>query len=138
MLRELSAVAVGLCFVGLLAACSGKTVVEDDDSTGGKPTKPSQSPPQKCEAYASTWCNKAFGCYAKVGRLAQNAVKKNVDECMNIIITRLPCSEVTSVSDDYDKCISQINGTACSKWDVPTNLFGTIVPPASCDEALSF
>jgi hypothetical protein len=126
-------------FCGLLAlgACSGKTVGEDDGD-GGETAAPPVPAPKKCETYASTWCNKAFGCYVKVGRMKEADRQRNVDECYRIIVERLPCSEVTSVSADYDKCISQINGMACSRWDVPTTQFGTILPPSSCDEALSF
>ena len=137
MLRAVSAVV--LCFLCALGACSGKTVTEgDDDDDTPSGGKPSASPAKKCETYASTWCNKAFGCYVKVGRLKEADKKRNVDECYKIIVERLPCSEVMSVSDDYDKCISQINGMACSKWDVPQTQFGTITPPTTCDEALSF
>jgi hypothetical protein len=45
---------------------------------------------------------------------------------------------VASVSDDYDTCLSQINGMACSRWDVPATQIGTVTPPTSCDNALSF
>ena len=111
-------------------SCSGKTESGDDD------TKP--SPVAQCQTYASTWCNKAFGCYVEVGRLDEGSRQTNVDQCVQLITDKLPCSGVTSVSSDYDTCISQIKGMACSKWNVPSTQFGTITPPASCDNALSF
>ena len=133
MVRAVSAVVL-LCGLVLLGgACSGKTLTEGDDDD-----EDTISPPQKCQTYASTWCNKAFGCYVKVGRMKESDRQRNVTECTNIIVDRLPCSEVAEVGDDYDKCISQIDGMACSRWDVPTTSFGTITPPASCDNALSF
>lgn len=123
-----------LCGLFALGACSGKTLegTGDGDDDDGTPA------PQKCQAYASTWCNKVFGCYVKVGRINETAKKTNVDQCYQIIVDRLPCSEVASVSDEYDTCLSQINAMACSRWDVPATQIGTVTPPASCDNALSF
>jgi hypothetical protein len=126
------ALAAVLCGFFAISACSGKMV---DDGAGDDDGTPA---PQKCEAYASTWCNKVFGCYVKVGRIKEAAKKTNVDQCYNIIVDKLPCSEVASVSDDYDTCLSQINGMACSRWDVPATQVGTVVPPSSCEGALSF
>lgn len=139
---------VRAAFVGLLlslcalGACSGKTVEEGDDATGGssggaaKPPKPAPVP--ACQTYASTWCTKAFGCYVQVGRLNEGSRQYNVDECTRLIVEKLPCSAATSVGGDYDKCLSQINGITCSKWDVPQNQFATVLPPSSCDSALGF
>ena len=129
-----AALAAVLSSLFVLGACSGKTVEAsgDDDRDDGTPA------PQKCQAYASTWCNKVFGCYVKVGRIKETAKKSNVDQCYQIVVDRLPCSEVASVSDDYDTCLAQIDGMACSRWDVPATQIGTVTPPASCDNALSF
>jgi hypothetical protein len=125
-----------------IAACSGTVEDGDDDmanSTAGTSSSPPKtSPLQKCQTYASTWCNKAFGCYVQVGRLDEGSRQYNVDECTRLIVEKFPCSAVTSASSDYDKCISQIKGMACSKWDVPQTSFGTVTPPASCDNALAF
>lgn len=123
--------AVFLFGLALLGACSGQTL-EDDEEDDSIPA------PQKCQTYASTWCNKAFGCYVQVGRMKEAERQGNVDKCIKVIVERLPCSEVTSVSADYDTCISQIDGMSCSRWDVPTSSFGAITPPDSCDYALSF
>ena len=125
--------AVFLFGLAVLGACSGKTL-EDDEGDGDD----SIPAPQKCQTYASTWCNKAFGCYVKVGRMKETERQRNVNECIEVIVERLPCSEVTSVSEDYDTCIDQIDGMSCSVWDVPTSSFGNIKRPASCDYALSF
>ncbi len=126
------AVAAVLMFgLALLGACSGQSL-KDDEADDTIP------PSQKCQTYASTWCNKAFGCYVKVGRMKEAERQRNVDQCVQIIVDRLPCSEVKSASDDYDTCVSQINGMSCSRWDVPTSSFGTITPPDSCDNALFF
>jgi hypothetical protein len=132
MVRAVSAVVLFCGLVLLGGACSGKMLTEGDDDDD------SISPVQKCETYASTWCNKAFGCYVKVGRMKESDRQGNVNKCVQIIVDRLPCSEISSVTDDYDECISQIDGMSCSRWDVPTTQFGTITPPTSCDTALSF
>jgi hypothetical protein len=138
---------VRAAFVGLLlglstlGACSGQFETEDDGNggTAGKATKPAKpSPPTACGTYASTWCTKAFGCYVQVGRLDENSRQYNIDECTRLIVEKLPCSAATSVGGDYDQCISQIKGMACSKWDLPQTRFGTVVPPTSCDDALAF
>src|SRR3954466_14093583 len=128
--------------VALLIAggCSGKTETgDDDDATGGTASKPPKpSPVAQCKTYANTWCNKGFGCYVQVGRLDQASLQSNVDACSGVVVDRLPCSAVTAVSSSYDKCISQIKGMACSKWDVPQTQFATVAAPATCTEALSF
>jgi hypothetical protein len=123
------------------SGCSGKTETDDDDSASGgtssKP-KPEPSPVVQCKNYVSTWCNKGFGCSVQVGRSAQASLKANVDQCVSVIVNKLPCSAVMSVSDQYDKCISQIKAMPCSKWDVPQAQISSIPAPASCSEALSF
>ena len=138
---------VRAAFVGLLlglstlGACSGQfeTDEEGNGGTAGKATKPAKpSAPTACGTYASTWCTKAFGCYVQVGRLDENSRQYNIDECTRLIVEKLPCSAATSVGGDYDQCISQIKGMACSKWDLPQTQFGTVVPPTRCDDALAF
>ena len=62
--------------VALLGACSGKVDNGDDMSNGGGAGKaskaaPPPTPEAQCIAYASTWCNKSFGCYVQDGRLDQ-------------------------------------------------------------------
>jgi hypothetical protein len=129
---------VGLLLgLSTLGACSGQFEDEEGNGgAGGKATRP--PPPTACSTYASTWCTKAFGCYVQVGRLDENARQSNVDQCTALIVGKLPCSAATSVGGDYDKCISQIKGMACSKWDLPQLQFATVVPPTSCDDALAF
>lgn len=143
MVRAASvALLLGLSLVG---ACSGKFEGSEDgdggEASGGKPpvkTPPKPSPVKACQTYASTWCVKAFGCYVQVGRLDENSRQYNIDECTRLIIEKLPCSAATSVGGDYDKCLTQVKGMACSKWDVPQAQFATVVPPTSCDEAVLF
>ena len=136
-------VRVGLLLaLGFLGACSGKTL-GDDEGEGGAgstdtPSKPKPNPVKQCQDYATTWCNKSFGCYVKVGRLDEGSLQYNVDQCYQIITSRLPCSDVVATSSNYGTCISQIKGMACSKWDVPQTQFGTIGPPTTCNDALSF
>jgi len=145
------AACVALLFgLSLLGACSGKTEGDDDDDddsgngnggTTSKPpvkTPPKPSPVKACQTYASTWCVKAFGCYVQVGRIQESMRQYNVDECTRLIDEKLPCSAATAVGQTYDKCLTQVKGMACSKWDVPQTQFATVVPPASCDEVVSF
>jgi hypothetical protein len=73
-----------------------------------------------------------------VGRIDQDTAQTNIDACVQQIEDLPPCRGVTDVSDTYDKCISQINGMACSRWDVPQTQFGTVARPASCTDALVF
>ena len=138
----LRAVFAGLLLgLSVLGACSGKYETDEDGNGGsaGKTTKPPKpNAPAACGDYASTWCAKAFGCYVQVGRLDEGSRQYNVDECTRLIVERLPCSAATSVGGDYNTCLSQIKGMACSKWNVPQTQFATVVPPTSCDEALSF
>lgn len=143
MVRRLAGSLIG-CFVCAvsLAACAGRVESRLDEMSGGgkqPSTSPTATPaPTQCAAYASTWCNKAFGCYVNQGRLDKASLKSNVDQCKKLIIERLPCSEVTSVSGDYSKCIADIKAMSCSQWNVPREQFATISPPTICNEVLSF
>jgi hypothetical protein len=139
MVREVAAALL----LGLVVAsgCAGK--IDDGDDAGsagsaGKTSKPKPSPMAQCQTYANTWCNKAFGCYVQVGRLDKPSLQANVDACIGVIVGRLPCSAVTSVSSSYNTCISQVKSMPCSKWDVPQTQFPTVAAPASCTDALSF
>ena len=127
--------AVLLAGLGFLASCAGKSV---DEGAGGAANDDGPTPVEQCRKYASTWCNKAFGCYVQVGRLDQSDLQYNVDQCIQLIEDKLPCSGVVSVGEDYNKCISQIKSMACSRWNVPETQFGTVTPPDSCDEAVGF
>lgn len=123
------AVALGaLLLSGLLPGCSGKTDEVDDEV----------DPVAACYTYATTWCNRSLNCYAQVGRISQAEADETASACATVIVDRLPCGAASSVEADYDKCISQIKGMACSRWDVPRLNFGTVLPPASCDTALSY
>lgn len=95
-------------------------------------------PVTACQTYASTWCNKALNCYVEVGRLDPSELQEQLDGCIGTLTDALPCSGATGVEDDYDKCLSQVRGMSCSKWDVPRLNFGNVRPPASCDTALSY
>jgi hypothetical protein len=130
-----------LLSISLLGGCSGKAVGDgsgDGGASGADKPPPKPSPVTQCQTYASTWCDKAFGCYVQVGRLDEGSRQSNVDQCIQLIVNKLPCSAVASVTGDYDTCLSQIKGMACSKWDVPQTQFGTVLPPATCETALSF
>ncbi|HVY30386.1 MAG TPA: hypothetical protein VHB79_27700 [Polyangiaceae bacterium] len=127
-----AAMLVGL---GFLASCAGKSV---DEGAGGAANDDGPSPVEQCQKYATTWCNKAFGCYVQVGRLREDELQNNVDQCIQLIEDKLPCSGVITVGDDYDKCLAQIKSMACSRWNVPETQFGTVTPPASCDNAVGF
>ena len=131
MLRELGVV--------LLLAAAGPGSCDkasESDGAAGETSKP--SPVTECQTYASTWCNKAFGCYVQVGRIDADTAQPKVDECVEQIEGTLPCTAVTDVSDNYDKCISQINGMACSRWNVPQTQFGSVAPPVSCNDAFVY
>ncbi|MDF3066983.1 MAG: hypothetical protein K0R38_2584 [Polyangiaceae bacterium] len=118
-----------LCLgLGLACGCSGKTEDEETEI----------DPVAACYTYATTWCNRAFNCYAQVGRISQSDVDANASACVDVIVTRFPCSAASSLGDDYDKCISQVKGMACSRWNVPQLQFATVRPPVSCDTALNF
>ncbi|RYZ01689.1 MAG: hypothetical protein EOO73_34685 [Myxococcales bacterium] len=116
--------------LGLSLGCSGKTEDDEEDEE--------VDPVVACNTYASTWCYRAFNCYAQVGRIQQSAVEENAAACINVIVSRFPCSAASSLGEDYDSCISQVKGMACSKWDVPQLQFATVRPPTSCDTALNF
>jgi hypothetical protein len=142
MLRAVGVV-VSLC-ISLGLACAGTTVGgedtgDDDAPSGGKaPSLPGASPVKQCETYATTWCEKSFGCFVKEGRLDQGSLKYNVDQCKKLIIEKLPCSAVKSVSSTYSKCLADVKALSCSKFDVPPEQFTTVPQPSSCDEVVAF
>jgi len=125
MLRPIDAVLL-MTLLSALACDEGK----NDDGSGGAADEP--SPLEQCQDYATTWCNKSLGCYVKLGHLDQSALQSNVDDCVQVVEKSASCSDVTSTTDDYDTCIKQVNGMACSRWDVAQIDFGTVLPPASC------
>lgn len=144
MLR-VALVVVSFCF-GLSLGCGGSTVGSDDAGDGVAPmggkkgtgAPPAASPPKQCEAYATAWCEKSFGCFVKNGRLDAGALKYNVDQCKKLIIDKLPCSAVTSVSPRYDQCLAEVKALSCAKFDVPPEKFTSVPQPASCDEVVAF
>ena len=141
MLRAVG-VWASLCF-GLTLACAGTTVggedMDDDVAAGGKkPTPPATSAPKQCEAYAAAWCQKSFGCFVENGRLAQASLQYNIDQCKKLIIEKLPCSAVKSVSSSYSKCLSDVKALSCTKFNVPPEKFTTVPQPTSCDEVVAF
>jgi hypothetical protein len=141
MLR-VARVLASICF-GVSLSCAGTTVggedTGDDVTTGGKPTSPPvTSAPKQCETYASTWCQKSFGCFVKNGRLDQGSLQYNIDQCKKLIIEKLPCSAVKSVSNSYSKCLSDVKALSCSKFDVPPEKFTSVPQPSSCDDVVAF
>jgi hypothetical protein len=120
---------VAALFVALLS-CPACTEGGNDDGGAGASDEP--TPVEKCQDYASTWCNKSLGCYVKLGHLDESELQSNVDDCVQIVEKSASCSDVTSTSDDYPTCIKQVNGMACSSWDVAQIDFGTVRAPASC------
>jgi hypothetical protein len=143
MVRE--ALAGLLLVVAPLGACAGKTIEADDGpgangGTAGKPSKPvpTATPAAQCKTLATTWCNKAFGCYVKVGRMSATLAKTNTKQCIDLAVEHAPCSEVTSVGAEFDTCIRQINAMDCKLWNVPQEQFGTINEPISCETSLAF
>jgi hypothetical protein len=144
MLRVWLATALASAGIGL-CACSGTTVGgegDDDMSGGGKggsaPSKPAATAPQQCKTYVTTRCKKSFGCYVKVGRLPQKDLQYNVDQCIKVIDEGLPCSSVQSTGAGYDSCLKELNGMACSSWDVEPAQFPRVRLPSSCDDAIYF
>lgn len=123
------ALLLGFAFSALGGQCDEGDDEEEDTEIDPVPA---------CQTYASTWCNRSLGCYVQVGRLDSSELQQNVDECYANIVDALPCSAASAVEDDYEKCISQVKGMACSKWDVPRLNFATVRPPASCDTAISY
>lgn len=116
----------GFC---VLPGCSDVAEDEEDEEV---------DPVAACNTYASTWCNRSLNCYAQVGRIDQSEADQAVPACVSVIVERLPCSAASSVEADYDTCISQIKGMACSRWNVPRLDFGNVKPPTSCETALGY
>jgi hypothetical protein len=101
-------------------------------------TTSSPSPPQQCDTYATTWCGRSLNCYVSVGRIDQATADQSIADCETLIENKLPCSAVTATSNDYDRCISQINGMACSSWDVPQTQFNSVAAPSICRNIFTF
>lgn len=146
MLRVWMAAALASAGIGL-CACAGSTVGgETDDGgmgsaggkSGGQPNKPAASAPQQCKTYVSTRCKKSFGCYVKVGRLRQQDLQYNVEQCTKLLDDGLPCSSVQSTGAGYASCLTELNAMACSSWDVEPAQFASVRLPSACDDAIYF
>ncbi len=124
-----SAALLVFALTSLGSACDDGT--EEDEETEVNPVA-------ACYDYASAWCNRAVNCAVQVGRLDSSESAQLLSECQTDIADSLPCSAAIAVEDSYGKCLSQIRGMACSRWDVPRTSWGSIAPPSSCDTALSF
>jgi hypothetical protein len=70
--------------------------------------------------------------------MSASLAKTNTKQCIDLFVEHAPCAEVTSVSADYDKCLTQINAMTCSQWDVPQEQFGKIAEPIACETSLAF
>ncbi len=129
--------------MGMFSGCAGSTVGgEDDDAptagTKGTAAPPAGNPPKQCQVYAATWCEKSFGCFVKNGKLDKASLQYNVDQCKKLIIEKLPCSAVASVSSNYDKCLADVKALSCANFNVAPEMFTSVPQPASCDEVVAF
>ena len=85
-----------------------------DDSSGG-----SGSPIEKCDTFVEEYCGYLAGC-AEVAK--QLDYRTAYDYCLKGIKDGgLDCSEVVSVSSNYDSCISKIKSSTCPAPDDPPN-----------------
>jgi hypothetical protein len=88
---------------------------------------------QKCEDFASTWCNKAIGCLKEIGNTITEAnFSESLDTCTRTGIAAANCGRAVSVGSGYDACISGVNAMPCSTWNVPESELSTVRPPNSC------
>lgn len=132
--KTLSALRLAAVLVFALTSLGSSCDPEEDEEEGDEEVDPVTA----CYDYASAWCNRAVSCAVQVGRLDSAESDQLLSECQTDIVDSLPCSAASAVEEDYDTCLSQIRGMACSRWDVPRTSWGSIAPPDSCDTALSF
>lgn len=125
-----TALLLAFALTSLGSACDDG--VEDDEE------EQEVDPVTACYDFASAWCNRAVNCAVQVGRLDSSEADQRRSDCQADVVGARSCSAATAVEDDYDKCLSQVRGMACSRWDVPRTSWGSIAPPASCDTALSY
>jgi hypothetical protein len=94
------------------------------------PTK--SEPEQKCESFATTWCQQSVGCLVTLGTVPEAQRASSLETCRDVGIAALQCKKAVSVGSTYSQCISDIGGMDCATWDVPEDKYSTIQPPATC------
>jgi hypothetical protein len=125
--------------LGALLVCFGSVFLPGcSDTADDEEEETEVDPVAACNTYATTWCNRSLNCYAQVGRITQAEADESISGCTDVIVGSLPCSAATSVESDYDRCLSQVRGMPCSRWNVPRLSFGSVAPPTSCDTALGY
>ena len=94
------------------------------------PTK--SDPEQKCESFATTWCQQSIGCLATLGKVPEAQRASSQQTCTDVGIAALQCKKAASVGGSYSQCISDIRAMDCATWNVPEDKISTIQPPATC------
>ena len=89
-------------------------------------------PEQKCESYATTWCQRSIGCLVTLGTVPEAQRASSQETCRDVGIAALQCKKVVSVGGTYSQCITDIGAMDCATWDVPEDKYSTIQPPATC------
>lgn len=93
--------------VGLLLATA--TFACGDDSEEAQ---------KDCENFVNAWCTKVDSC----------TENDDFDSCLSLIRQDINCGAAVETSDQYDRCISDIDTVTCDTLD------GTL--PASCSGAI--
>jgi hypothetical protein len=75
----------------------------------------------ECESLISTFCSRVGDC----------SLNTSYDECDSQVRTELNCGRAADTSDDYERCLDEIESSECS------GLLGAAVRlPASCEGAI--
>lgn len=90
----------------------------------------------QCEEFADTWCGKAIGCYAQVGRLPASQASDATAQCARVLKASFPCEDVVAVGSSFSSCLSGIKAMDCAQWDVPQEELSSVQPPATCSGVL--
>jgi hypothetical protein len=99
---------------------------------GGDDASAKSEPVQKCEDFATTWCQKSVGCLVMVGTLAEEQRAPSQEQCTDVAIAAAQCKKAISIGSSYSQCLSDIRAMDCSLWNVPEDQLSTIQLPAPC------
>lgn len=78
-------------------------------SSGGDPQSIAQ-----CNQLVKAFCERVGACHVQNGNVSESESPALVAECRNNGDTYQHCDTAIGISNDYDACVSAIQGTDCS------------------------
>ena len=70
----------------------------------------------QCETLARAWCERLVGCLIELEDLAEDERDSSEELCQDGYTQAARCDSATSVTDQYDECVEDIDALPCSRF----------------------